>query len=146
MDIDRIRQLAREQGVDLEIQGLVCLPREIKKYTRSIYSCQKKGGVVSYDVQIRLKDFKLFKSFKTEAKADKYICLTNVRENLPIRNIFTIYEDRVLVELTKGKLLICNYDDLYLLEQHTWHCSMGYATTCTSSSNTMQFFHNVKLT
>jgi len=32
MDIERIRQRAREQGIDLAFQGLVCLPHEIKKY------------------------------------------------------------------------------------------------------------------
>jgi len=42
MDIERIRQMAREQGVDLEIQGLVCLPQEIKKYNRSITSIRRK--------------------------------------------------------------------------------------------------------
>jgi len=30
MDMERIRELAREQGVDLQVQGLVCLPQEIK--------------------------------------------------------------------------------------------------------------------
>jgi len=45
MDINRIKQLAKEQGIDLEIQGLVCLPREIKKYTGCITRRQKKGGV-----------------------------------------------------------------------------------------------------
>jgi len=53
MDIDRIRQMAKEQGVDLKIQGLVCLPQEIKKYTRCISRQQKKGGRVTYRALIR---------------------------------------------------------------------------------------------
>jgi len=90
MDIGRIRQLAKEQGVDLEIQGLVCLPREIKKYTGYIQRCQRKGGV-SHVAIIRYKDFYLSKTFKTEAKAEQYIRLTNVREGLPIRKSFTVF-------------------------------------------------------
>jgi len=142
MDIKRIRQMVQLQGVDLKIQGLVCLPWEIKKYIGRITRHQRRGGV-SYEVLIRYKDFYCSKSFKTEAKAEQYICLTNVRENLPIRNRFTIFNDRVLVDLPGNKLLICNYEDLYLVEMHTWHCSHGYAATNTSGSITQQFFHNL---
>jgi len=100
---------------------------------------------VSYDVQIRLKDFKLFKSFKTEAEAEYYICVTNVRENLPIRNKFTIYKDRVLVELTKGKLLICDYDDIDIVESHIWHCSAYDYVVTSIDGNAKQLFHNMVL-
>jgi len=144
MDIDRIRQIVREQGVDLKIQGLVCLPREIKKYTGCIIKHQRKGGV-SYEALIRYKDFYCYKSFKTEAKAEQYISLTNVREGLPIKNSFTIFDNRVLVDLTGNKLLICNYEDLYLVETHIWHCSHGYAATRTSGGTTLQFFHNLAM-
>jgi len=143
MDIERIKQLARERGIDLKIQGLVCLPREIKKYTGSIWRNQKKGGGATYTVVIRHKDFKISKTFKTEAEAEQYICETNVREGLPIRNRFTIFADRVLVDLTRDKLLICDYDDLYLVETHSWYCSShGYAATRTRGSTNPEFFHN----
>jgi len=144
MDINRIRQIAKEQGVDLKIQGLVCLPRKIKKYTRSIYRRQRRGGV-SYVACIQHKDFSCSKSFKTDTEAEQYIRLTNVREGLPIRNSFTVFADRVLVDLPGNKLLICDYEDLYLVETHTWHCSHGYAATNTSSSTTLQFFHNLAM-
>jgi len=144
MDIERIRQLAKEQGIDLAVQGLVCLPREIKKYTRSVTRRQRRGGV-AYVAHIQHKDFYCSKSFKTEAEADQYICLTNVREGLPIRNSFTIFDDRVLVDLPGGKLLICNYEDLYLVETHTWHSSHGYAETNTSGSTILQYFHNLAM-
>jgi len=65
MDIERIRQLAREQGVDLTVQGLVCLPQEIKKYNGSILKSQKKSGVVAYDVHIKYKDFNCSKRLNT---------------------------------------------------------------------------------
>jgi len=145
MDIERIRQLAREQGVDLAVHGLVCLPWELKNYTRSITRRQKKGGGVTYRAVIKHKDFYCSRSFKTEAKADLYICEINVREGLPIRNSFTVFANRVLVDLTGNKLLICNYEDLYLVETHTWHCSHGYAATNTSGSTTLQFFHNLAM-
>jgi len=128
--------------VDLEIQGLVCLPREIKKYTGNIQRYQQKGGA-AYVARIHHKEFYLSKSFKTEAKVEQYICETNVREGLPIRNRFTIFNDRVLVDLTRNKLLIGDYEDLYLVETHTWCCSHGYATTNTSGSANQQYFHNL---
>jgi len=59
-----------------------------------------------YVAIIQCKNFYCSKSFNTEAKADKYICDTNVREGLPIKNRFIMFEDRVEVELTGGKTLI----------------------------------------
>jgi len=144
MDIERIKQLARERGVDFAVHGLVCLPREIKKYTGSISRYQKKGGGAAYRARIKHKDFNLSKSFKTEVEAEQYIRLTNVREGLPIRNRFTIFDDRVLVDLTRDKLLIADYDNLYLVETNNWYCSShGYAATRTSGSTNPQFFHNM---
>jgi hypothetical protein len=144
MEIERIRDMAREQGIDLAVHGLVCLPRELKKYTGNVQRCQRKGGGVTYRARIRYNDFHLSKSFKTEAEADQYIRLTNVREGLPIKNSFTVFADRVLVDLLGNKLLICNYEDLYFVETHTWHCSStGYAVTNTSGTTTLQFFHNM---
>jgi len=144
MEIETIKQIARERGIDLEVHGLVCLPREIKKYTGYIQRRQKKGGGVSYRTLIKNKDFYLSKTFKTEAEAEQYIRLTNVREGLPIKNRFTIFADRVLVDLPGNKLLICDYDDLYLVELHNWCCSSyGYAVTRTSGSTKPEFFHNM---
>jgi len=97
---------------------------------------------VTYRALIRYKDFYCSKSFKTDTEADLYICETNVREGLPIRNSFTVFANRVLVDLTGNKLLICNYEDLYLVETHTWYCADGYAATKTSGSTTQQYFHN----
>jgi len=73
MDINRIRQLVREQGVDLEIQRLVCLPQEIKKYFGYISKHQRKDGAMVYVAIIQHRDFYLSKTFNTEADADKYI-------------------------------------------------------------------------
>jgi len=118
------------------------LPREIKKYTGSVIRRQKKGGV-SYEVRIYHKEFNLSKNFNTEAEAGLYIRETNVREGLPIKNSFTVFADRVLVDLPGNKLLIVDYDDLYLVKTHSWHCSHGYAATRTSGSANPEFFHNL---
>jgi len=117
------------------------LARELKKYTGNIQMRQRRRGV-SYEERIHYKDFHLSKTFKTEAEADQYICLTNIREGLPIKNSFTVFADRVLVDLPKDKLLICDYEDLYLVESHIWCSSNGYAVTGTSSTNP-QYFHNL---
>jgi len=143
MDIERIRQIAKKQGIDLEIQGLVCLPWEIKKYIGFITRYQKKGGGATYTTLIKHKDFSCSKSFKTDAEAEQYIHETNVREGLPIKNSFTVFADRVLVDLPRNKLLICDYEDLYLVETHTWCFSHGYAVTSTSGTTTLQGFHNM---
>jgi len=145
MDINRIRQMAREQGVDLEIQGLVCLPWSLKKYNGSIRRHQKKGGVAAYEVQIRHKDFSCYKSFNSEAEAEQYIRLTNVREGL-LKNRSSVFANRVEVELTGGKKLICNVDNIDLIESHTWHCTnKGYAATIINGTTNLSFFHNLAM-
>jgi len=67
MDMEKIRQMAREQGINLAVHGLVCLPKELKKYNGCIWRNEKKGGGFSYVAIIRHVHFKLQKSFKTEA-------------------------------------------------------------------------------
>jgi len=74
MEIDRIRERAREQGVDLAVQGLVCLPRELKKYMGSVtVHHQWKSGIISYSSQVRYKGFYCSKSLKTKAEVEQYI-------------------------------------------------------------------------
>jgi hypothetical protein len=105
------------------------LPREIKKYTGSIVRHQNKGGEV-YVALIKHKDFYLSKTFNTRAEAEDTIHLTNVRDGLLTRNRFTVFDNRVLVDLSGNKLLICEDEDLYLVEMHNLCClSNGYAVT-----------------
>jgi len=123
-----------------QVQGLVCLPQELRKYSGHIWKCQKKSGV-AYVAIIQHRDFYLSKTLSTEAEAEQYVRLTNVRECLPIKNQFIVFADGVEVELTGGKTLICNVENIDLIELHTWYCSSkGYAVTHTSGSTTHQCF------
>jgi len=83
MEIKRIRRLAREQGEDLQVQGLVCLPREIEKYVGSIARIKKASGQVVYRIDVRCNNFKEYASFETEGEAEQYLRDLNVREHLP---------------------------------------------------------------
>jgi len=73
MEIDRIRERAREQGINLAVQGLVCLPWDIKKYFGYISKHQRKDSVMVYVAIIQLWDFYLSMTFNTEAGTNKYI-------------------------------------------------------------------------
>jgi len=140
MNIESFRELAREQGVDLNINGLYCLPRNIKKYNGCIYRHQRKGGDVCYCVHIRHRDFKRFASFNNEAEAEQYIRDVNMRESLPIRNKYTVFDNHLEVELARGRIMICDIEDLYFVENHNWHSSDGYAISKLDGSH--YFFHN----
>jgi len=54
-----------------------------------------------------------------------------------------VFADRVEVDLTGGKTLICNVDNIDLIESHTWYCANGYAATIISGITTQQCFHNM---
>jgi len=66
MNIEKFREAARQQNVDLIVHSIACLPHEIKKYTGYVVRRQKNGGV-SYETVIKHKDSK---SFKTRTKAE----------------------------------------------------------------------------
>jgi len=141
MNIESFRDLAREQGVDLNINGLACLPKNIKKYNGWIYRFQRKGGDVAYCVYISYRDFKRGATFDTEAEAEQYIRDVNVREGLPIRNKYTVFDNCLEVELTGGWIMICDIEDLYFVENHNWYCcSNGYAISKLDGAH--YYFHN----
>jgi len=41
MDMEKIRERAREQGIDLAVHGLVCLPWNMRKHTGYIARTKK---------------------------------------------------------------------------------------------------------
>jgi len=146
MDIERIKQMAKEQGINLTVQGLVCLPWEIKKYFGYISKHQRKNSAMVYVAIIQHRDFFLSKTFNTKADADKYIHDTNIREGFPIKNRFIVFEDWVEVELPGDKTFICDLDNLGIVELHTWYCNPnGYAVTTFSGISSKQFFHDMVL-
>jgi len=139
------RQMTREQEMGFQVQGLLCSPREIKKYTRSISRCQKRDGGFLYVAHIQYRDFSLSKSFNNEADTDNYICKINERENLPIKDKFVVFDNRAEVELARGLKLICDVEDLDIVESHTWYCTHnGYVATHTDA-HTQQYFHNMTM-
>jgi len=105
MDIERIRELARELNIDMVNQGVACLPQDIRKNMGSICRVNRAGGCELYHVRINHNRFHRSVFFETSADAGQHLNDTNMRENLPIKNKFTVFEDRVLVKLTQGKLL-----------------------------------------
>jgi len=44
----------------------------------------------------------------------------NLRACLEIKNCFTVFEDRVVVQLSEGEEFICDPDDLHIVEDHIW--------------------------
>jgi len=141
MEIKRIKQLAREQGVDLAVQGLVCLPRDIKKYTGSINRQNRAGGRVVYVVIIRYNGFHDRAVFNTEAEAACYLKDVNVKNHLPIRNKFIVFDNHIEVSLTQETILICDNDDIYFVEEFCWHNSEGYVVTRINKRKS--YFHNM---
>jgi len=141
MEIKRIRQLEREQGVDIAVQGLVCLPQDIRKYTGSIARVNRAGGHVLFLVRIKYNGFHSSVTFENEVDVEQYLHDTNVRENLPIKNKFTVFDDRVLVEISGGNTLVCNVVDLYYIELHKCWSLNGYIVTNFNGHN--HFFHNL---
>jgi len=143
IEMEILIQLAREREMGHNIMGCYHLPRDIKKYTGSISRRQRKNGVFSYEARINYKYLHLSKTFKTEAEADKCIHEINVRENLPIKNKFVVDNGYLEVKLAGGATLICDVEDLDLVEAHTWYCTSHCHVATRVDAHTQQFFHNM---
>jgi len=101
MDIERIRQMAREQHL-ADYNG----------------------------------------TFDNEEDAYNYMCNINIRQNLEIKNHFTVFENHVLVQLTHGRVLKCGPEDLHIVEDYVWCVNgNGYVTTHIDGLNCS--FHNI---
>jgi len=142
IEIERIRNLAREQGVDLAVQGILCLPQDIKKYLWVYFKASEKrqcNGLCSYNTtQISI----------SQRPSILKLMLTNISVTQMSEMVFQskidFFEDRLEVELLGGKTFICNLDNLGIVELHTWYCSSnGYVVTSISGVSNKQFFHNI---
>jgi len=101
-----------------------------------------RGGGFTYGARIQYRDFKCYSTFQTEDEAKQFIHDVSVREGLPIRNRFTMFENKVEVELPGGNILICDVEDLHFVEQQNWCCSnYGYAVTTIDGGKLS--FHNM---
>jgi len=49
----------------------------------------------------------------------------NLRACLEIKNCFTVFEDCVVVQLSKGEEFVCDPDDLHIVEDHVWHLKLN---------------------
>jgi len=142
MNIESFRELVREQGVDLNINGLYCLPKNIKKYMGSITKINRARGRVVYEVRMRHRGFSRHATFNTKAEAVDYMHNTNVREGLTIKNRFTVFEDRVVVELPHNMVFTCDIDYINIVEDYIWCVNAGgYVTTQIKGSS--HKFHNM---
>jgi len=61
---------------------------------------------------------------------------------LEIKNLFTVFEDHVVVQLTESKEFICNLDDLHIVEDHVWHLNAEEEIT-TKIDGHVILFHNI---
>jgi len=48
---------------------------------------------------------------------------------LEIKNHFTVFENRVEVQLTQGRVFKCDPEDLHIVEEYVWGVSSRYVTT-----------------
>jgi len=52
MNIERIRQMARELNVDMVNKGINCLPKDNRKYAGSVTRVNKDGGNVAWVLKV----------------------------------------------------------------------------------------------
>jgi len=67
---------------------------------------------------------------------------TNVREGLNIKNRFTVFEDRVVVELPHDMVFTCDLDAINIVEDHIW-CVNGGGYVITYIDGSSHKFHNM---
>jgi len=119
MNIERVRQLARELNINMINHGIHCLPRDIRKYTGTIRRVNRADGIVAWVVKVRHRGFYCHATFYNEAEAFAHLLKINLKEGLDIKNRFTVFEDKVVVLLPNGHFT-SDTDDIYIVEDHLW--------------------------
>jgi len=123
-------------------QGITCLPRDIRKYMGSITKINRAHGRVVYEARMRHRGFSRHATFKTEKEAVDYMRKTNIKEGLKIKNRYTVFVDRVTVELPNDMFFTCDIDDIDVVEAHIWCVNSGrYVITQVDGHS--HKFHNV---
>jgi len=119
MNIKRIRQLARELNINMINHGIHCLPRDIRKYTGTIGRVNRADGIVAWVVKVRYLGFYCNATFYNEAEAFAHLQKINMKEELDIKNRFTVFEDKVVALLPNGDFT-CDTGDIDIVEDHLW--------------------------
>lgn len=148
--LDEFNKLSFEEAMELGIKlanpSLVRLifPTDIKKYIGYIQQvCNK------FRITIKTKHLydAIHSTFTTYEEAFNFIKSKNISLKLPISNIIQEYNDYLKVELTSGKFMICDKEDIELIQKYTWYVEKSgnicYATTWVNERNLM--FHNLLL-
>jgi len=142
MDMERIRQLARELNIDVVNQGIACLPQYNWKYAGSVTGVNRARGNEAWVVRIRQGDFRYQKTFTNEAEANANLRNIKVRENFEIKNCFKVFQDCVEVQLTHGRYFKCDIEDLNTVEGYVWGARGGRSVT-TKHGEFALSFHNI---
>jgi len=126
MNIARIILMARQLNIDMISKGILCLPRDIRKYTGAIHRVERAGGIIVWVVKIRNPLFYCNATFYNEAEAFEHLKKVNVKEELDIKNRFTVFEDKIVVTLLNGGFT-CDLDDINVVEDYLWYSNKkGY--------------------
>jgi len=51
MNIAGIKRMARELNIDMIGKGILCLPRDVRKYTGAIHRVKRAGGIIVWVVK-----------------------------------------------------------------------------------------------
>jgi len=140
MNIAGIMRMARQLNIDMISKGILCLPRDVRKYTGTIHRVNKGDEDVVWVVKIRNPLFYCYATFYNEAEAFKHLKKVNVKEELDIKNRFTVFEDKIVVMLPNGGFT-CDLDDINVVEDYLWYSNKkGYAMARIDGKT--QTFHN----
>jgi hypothetical protein len=114
-------------------------PTNKKKYSGGIF--KRTSG--SYMVTIRTKEIKICKTFKTQELSFEFLKAKNIEHNLSIKNMIEDMGDHYKCELTQGKFMLFDKDDIDIVNEHTICCHNGYSES--KVGDYRKRFHNILL-
>jgi len=140
INIARIKKMARKLNIDMISKGILCLLRDVRKYTGAIHRVERAGGIVVWVVKIRNPLFYCNATFYNKAEAFEHLKKVNIKEELDIKNRFTVFEDKIVVALPDGAFT-CDLVDIDVVEDYLWYSNKkGYVMARIDGK--MQTFHN----
>jgi len=121
---------------------LIVYPEIIESMLALLQKVNRVRVNVAWVIRIKQGIFNYCATFYNEEEAYTNISNINVRENLEIKNLLTVFENHVVVQLTHGRAFTCDPEDLHIVEDHVWCVNgNGYVTTHIDGSNCS--FHNI---